>query len=721
MYAILLNNAHINFERTGEKNTRELQRVKDIEIEVHKKLEKMKNLNSDSCYDFSDYSDSTSRDCSITSLPKSETTLGSDKKASKNSKTNDSRSIDTNLIINKTKKDYKIFQLKNLIKLFDILICLFSSVGIILAQIENEDYYNNNIQDRSAVVRLIRTIKENDDSLTNIDISSFNLSYYNDTELMSTINFTDYKNIPIPMRISHKGKVLRFIIMITTLISVPLIIASNFFDYIREYIFKQNLDIAFFKTLNFPITILQLIILTPFPYPGITGYLLYVEMGNYICYPYSSMLSAMTFFRLFFIFKLFKHLTKWTSTLSEHVCEKYVCKADSKFAFKAFQKENPFIMLVSIFIFSCVCFGLTIRTFERYYWENKEEKTQDWDYVWNCMWYIFVSMTTVGYGDMFACTQVGRVVAIFACLVGAYFVAMMMVFMTQITTLEENEKKAYSLINRLKIRKQLLEIRSKIVCSSLRMYKYSQKIKDLKEQGEKEHENEIKDNDLKLSLERRKINNYVLTIKKYQKEIDSFGGIPIKELLFDVSERIDSQINDIKKELYELQTVNEIVLNYTNDLMNISRLLKKSLYATKLLYGIIGKKKMFGKLNNVNQNLANVFDMQLDKAEFESEDENQNEPFENFNIFDNMSPREFQEKFDFILTKKRKELKNISSCKTINYLRACTQGTMKKDKNYIRYKKHKMRKFQRLTSKSVIKHHKSTTNATRDSSSNLKN
>ena len=42
MYAILLNNAHINFERTGEKNTRELQRVKDIEIEVHKNLEKMK-------------------------------------------------------------------------------------------------------------------------------------------------------------------------------------------------------------------------------------------------------------------------------------------------------------------------------------------------------------------------------------------------------------------------------------------------------------------------------------------------------------------------------------------------------------------------------------------------------------------------------------------------------------------------------------------------------
>ena len=93
-------------------------------------------------------------------------------------------------------------------------------------------------------------------------------------------------------------------------------------------------------------------------------------MGNYICYPYSSMLSTMSFLRLFFLFKLFKHLTKWTSTKSEHVCEKYVCKADSKFAFKAFQKDNPFIMLVVTFVFSCLCFGLTIRTFERYYWEN---------------------------------------------------------------------------------------------------------------------------------------------------------------------------------------------------------------------------------------------------------------------------------------------------------------------------------------------------------------
>ena len=33
--------------------------------------------------------------------------------------------------------------------------------------------------------------------------------------------------------------------------------------------------------------------------------------------------------------------------------------------------------------------------------------------------------------------------------------------------------------------------------------------------------------------------------------------------------------------------VNEVVLNYSEDLMNINRLLKKSLYANKLFYAII--------------------------------------------------------------------------------------------------------------------------------------
>lgn len=696
MYAILLNNAHINFERTGEKNTRELQRMKDIEIEMHKRLEKIKNLNSDSCYDFSDYSDSSSKDVSITSFPKSETTFESKKTASKSSP--DIRSINTNKIISKTKKDFKIYQLKNIIKYLDIIVCLLASMGTILSQFENENFYNTNLNDRVGVVKLCQALKGNDYDVSRVDVFSFNISTINHTSIQN-ISFRKCSDIPIVMNISKTGKVLRLIILSLTLTCVPLLVLSNYFDFIREYIFKQNLDVIFFKAVNFPYLLFEIVILIPFPYPGVTNYLLFTELGNYICYPVSSMLSALTFLRIFFVFKLFKHITKWTSTLSEHICEKNVCKADMKFAFKAFQKENPFFMLLCTFVFSCVCFGLSIRTFERYYWEVRETKSQDWDYLWNCMWYIFVSMTTAGYGDFYTSTQVGRVIAIIACLVGAYFVAMMMVFMTNISTLEEKEKKCYGIINRLRIRRQMREIHANMVFSSLKMKQHKNRIEALQgKPSTPKNEKEIMKNDLEYALKKRNINNFINKLKELVKEIDSFGGVPIKETLFDISERIDSQISEVKREIFELQTVNEIVLNYTNDLMNVSRLLKKSLYATKLLYGIINKKKIFGKLNKVDPKLADTFDMQIDKAEFESEDDEVE-----YDIFERMSPREFKKKFDFILTKKKREVKSVNSCKSINYLRACTQGTMKKDKRYMKIKHQTMRKIKRITSKKVNK------------------
>ncbi len=83
MYAVLLNNANINYNRIGESNNQDFQRIKDIEIEVHKKLEKVNNLNSDSCYDFSDYSENNSFENSETSFAKTNMSFQSEKKSVK--------------------------------------------------------------------------------------------------------------------------------------------------------------------------------------------------------------------------------------------------------------------------------------------------------------------------------------------------------------------------------------------------------------------------------------------------------------------------------------------------------------------------------------------------------------------------------------------------------------------------------------------------------------
>lgn len=189
-----------------------------------------------------------------------------------------------------------------------------------------------------------------------------------------------------------------------------------------------------------------------------------------------------------------------------------------------------------------------VRVFELYYWENFAPSTegyQNWNYQWNAMWFIFVSMTTVGYGDFVPKTQFGRGIAIFACLVGVYFVSMMMVFMTQKSLKSEKEEKAFKLITRLKYRNLNKNLQSSII------FNFFTIVNMKKTKGE---EMNNKSYDIQSKYLRRCIINLIWEIKENNKYIKSCDFIPTKEQLFDISEKLDSDIKDIKNEFESLRS-----------------------------------------------------------------------------------------------------------------------------------------------------------------------
>jgi potassium intermediate/small conductance calcium-activated channel subfamily N protein 2 len=276
-------------------------------------------------------------------------------------------------------------------------------------------------------------------------------------------------------------------------------------------------------------------------YPNINSYITFESLGDIMCLPNSSILTAISVFRFCFIIKLFKHLTKWNSYLAEVKCEKYSCKANTTFAFKALQKDNPFITLFLIFILTCICFGFSTRIFELYYWESQPILSQDWRYIWNALWCVFVSMTTVGYGDYYPNTHFGRAIVVLACIIGLYFVSMLMVFMTQESILNESEQKAYKLITRLKLRKEIKDIQSYMIYHSLKMgilYKYRKKVMI----NDKQYE-------IPYSLHQRNIISRIDELKIKYRIIKTFEFIPTKEQLFDICERIDTDVKEIRHEI----------------------------------------------------------------------------------------------------------------------------------------------------------------------------
>lgn len=349
--------------------------------------------------------------------------------------------------------------------------------------------------------------------------------------------------------------------------------------------------VPFIKTQYCWLLTLETIIFGIFPYPSLTLYFIQFELGNTVILPASSCLCALCVFRLFFMFKIFKGLTKWSSTQVENVCEKHGCKANSSFAFKVMQKEYPFFTLSSIFFLTCVCFGFALRIIEQHFWETQEQKTQDWSYEWNAVWCIFVSMTTVGYGDFYPRTHYGRIITLIACVIGIYFISMMTLFMTKQSILNESEYKAYKLITRLKLRKEIKQMQSKMVFHCLGMSKYKIKIAE----GADNNKFEVK-----YSYERRCVISLIEKIKNKQRAIKTFEFMPTKEQLYDVCERVDNDIREIKNEIQNLELINNSIVNYVDSQIDVSKNIQKNIFATKLLYKLIKNNEIFDKLNNLD-------------------------------------------------------------------------------------------------------------------------
>jgi hypothetical protein len=225
-----------------------------------------------------------------------------------------------------------------------------------------------------------------------------------------------------------------------------------------------------------------------------------------------------------------------------------MCVADTKFAFKAFQKDNPVAILSSIFVATCVGFGLSLRIFERYYWESKFVDKQNWDYVWNSMWCVFVSMATgidkaklVGYGDFYPCTQMGRLVCIIGCMIGIYFVSTLMVFMTQKSVLSENEYKSFKLITRLHAKKCRKNEFSNIIYHCMMMKIQKDLFMDNK--------TNIEQFNIAYKREKRHIYDSLNQLNSHETSYD----LSAHDRLFEICNHVEQDIKDLEKEISNIK------------------------------------------------------------------------------------------------------------------------------------------------------------------------
>lgn len=245
--------------------------------------------------------------------------------------------------------------------------------------------------------------------------------------------------------------------------------------------------------------IIEMIILGIFSPP----YYDYILTGNmltgYFAYSLDTIITVLCLFKGYYIIKIIKHYSPFTSNKAKNLAEQKKRIAGFYFAIKAHLNKSPFVFLIITFCCSALYCGSVLRSVEYSYNPDKElfskeiqsAKNADLKSFLDIIWLTIISMTTVGYGDIYPQTHFGRILMILSSLVGTFITSMLISYLSKHIEFNSEQKKAYSIIMKVESIDETKNIAASNIRLLCKIRLFKEKIHKLSEQKSKTLKNPI--------------------------------------------------------------------------------------------------------------------------------------------------------------------------------------------------------------------------------------
>ena len=199
---------------------------------------------------------------------------------------------------------------------------------------------------------------------------------------------------------------------------------------------------------------LALNLITPFPFIWNTNYSeTYEDYSTTVKFRVNDIfLLIMCLLRTYHLVRCSLTLSHFMDTRSQRVCNMSGSDASFMFSIKSLMKKQPYAVLICSLLLSIILFGFILRIFER---PLSTASNQDFDNINNALWVTLITMTTVGYGDFFPKSNIGRFVGIMIAFWGVAFVSLFVVTLTNLLAFDNGEEKSFMLLQRLKSKDDL--------------------------------------------------------------------------------------------------------------------------------------------------------------------------------------------------------------------------------------------------------------------------
>jgi len=146
----------------------------------------------------------------------------------------------------------------------------------------------------------------------------------------------------------------------------------------------------------------------------------------------------------------------------------YGCEATTGFAVRCLMIVSPTLFNTILYLGSILFFAQAFRICESPI--SRVNGDMDHSSYINSIWSVILTMTTVGYGDIFPRTTIGRFVYFLCAMFGVVVVSMIVVAVMNELDMTILEQKAFVVIKRMGLRKELVQSSAKVICKAYRMH-----------------------------------------------------------------------------------------------------------------------------------------------------------------------------------------------------------------------------------------------------------
>ena len=184
------------------------------------------------------------------------------------------------------------------------------------------------------------------------------------------------------------------------------------------------------------------------PYPYLNFHWKMKILGNDITYSLDMILFLLSILRFSSFTTIFSFWYIFTSHRSTRIFNHFNGKNINKgidwgFAFKVTTKYFNLLSLIPIFMIIIYLYGLVFKVVEDF---DPDGVYTRFNNITNCLWFILVTMTTIGYGDFTPATMIGRIIIVTCCIVGVFMISLIFSSFVVLTDLENSELEAYNQI-----------------------------------------------------------------------------------------------------------------------------------------------------------------------------------------------------------------------------------------------------------------------------------